>query len=212
MKNKVTLYIATHNITGLKYFGKTTKYFNETDLQKNYHGSGTYWTNHLKKHSDDVTMKIFGVFSLDENSMDYVEPIALKFSKDNNIEEDYNRWANQKPENGLDGILKGHKMPPRSESHIKKLSESHKGMRHTEESKNKMSEIKKGKPSWNKGKTDIYSRETLEKMSESKRGNTPWNKGRKEETVSCPYCEKIGGKGAMKRYHFDNCKHKRRTI
>ena len=39
---KVTLYIAEHNKTGLKYFGKTTKYFNQEDLQRFYHGSRVY--------------------------------------------------------------------------------------------------------------------------------------------------------------------------
>ena len=50
MENKVTLYIATHNITGKKYFGKTVKWFTEEDLQENYHGSGKYWNNHRNKH------------------------------------------------------------------------------------------------------------------------------------------------------------------
>jgi len=103
MKNKVTLYIAEHNVTGLKYFGKTRLYFTEEDLQKNYHGSGVYWKNHLKKHGDNVTMKIYGIYSLDENSDNYVKPIALKFSEDNNIVEDYDNWANQTQEDGLDG-------------------------------------------------------------------------------------------------------------
>lgn len=101
MKNtedKVTLYIGTHNDTNLKYFGKTTEYFTVKDLQKYYHGSGKYWKDHLKVHGDDVTMEIYGIFDIDE-----VKEIALKFSKDNNIVEDYNNWANQKPENGLDG-------------------------------------------------------------------------------------------------------------
>ena len=57
-ENKVTLYIVTHNTTGLKYFGKTTRYFTQEDLQENYHGSGSYWKNHLKKHKDDVTIVI----------------------------------------------------------------------------------------------------------------------------------------------------------
>jgi len=124
MKNKVTLYIATHNKTGKKYFGKTTRYFTQEDLQEHYHGSGTYWKNYLKKHSDDVTMEIYGIYDLDENSENYVEPIALKFSKDNNIVEDYDKWANQIEENGLDG------------------GNQPKGFKHTEESKNKMSETK----------------------------------------------------------------------
>ena len=97
MKNKVTLYIATHNKTRLKYFGKTTRYFTEEDLQKNYHGSGTYWKKHLKKHGNDVTMEIYGIYNLDK-----VEEKALTFSEENNIVESLN-WANLKPENGLEG-------------------------------------------------------------------------------------------------------------
>jgi len=29
-----------------------------------------------------------------------------------------------------------------------------------------------------------------------------------KERVTCPHCQKSGGKPAMVRYHFDNCKHK----
>jgi len=71
--NKVALYIATHNTTGKKYFGKTTKYFTTQALQEHYHGSGVYWKNHLNKHGDDVTMELYGIFSLDINETDYVK-------------------------------------------------------------------------------------------------------------------------------------------
>jgi hypothetical protein len=115
-QNKVCLYIGTHNTTGLKYFGKTTRYFTQEDLQKYYHGSGEYWNNHLKIHKNNVTMELYGIYSLNENDEDYVKPIALKFSEDNDIVKALNEngerkgkkvWANQKPENGLDGSPKG---------------------------------------------------------------------------------------------------------
>ena len=32
--------------------------------------------------------------------------------------------------------------------------------------------------------------------------------GKKLATVKCTYCDKIGGRGNMLRYHFENCKHK----
>ena len=48
-------------------------------------------------------MSIYGIFSLNENDSNYVEPIALQFSKDNNITYS-EEWANRMPENGLDGI------------------------------------------------------------------------------------------------------------
>ena len=115
-KDKVTLYIATHNKTGLKYFGKTVVYFTNESLQKNYHGSGSYWKKHIKKHGDDVTVVIYGIYSLDETADDYVKPIALKFSEDNNIVKALNEsgdrkgkkaWANLEFEDGLKGAGKG---------------------------------------------------------------------------------------------------------
>lgn len=102
MENKVTLYIATHLTTGKKYFGKTICHFTKEDLQKKYHGSGIHWRNHLNKHGDTVSMEIYQICSLNELDDDYVVPIALKFSEENNIVKS-KEWANQKPENGLDG-------------------------------------------------------------------------------------------------------------
>lgn len=46
---------------------------------------------------------------------------------------------------------------------------SHKGFKHSEEAKRKMSETRKGRIPWNKGETGIYSEETLIKMRSAKR-------------------------------------------
>ena len=88
----ITLYIKTHNITGLKYFGKTNQ-----DPYK-YKGSGKYWVCHLKKHGYDVSTEIVGVFT-DEI---WIKFYALEFSEINNIVTS-KEWANLKPENGSDG-------------------------------------------------------------------------------------------------------------
>lgn len=107
-QQKVTLYIATHNKTGLKYFGKTIRYFTEEDLQRYYHGSGTYWKSHLRKHGNNVTMKIYGIYTLVD-----VREIALAFSKDQDIVYRLNEsgdrkgkkvWANNEIEDGLSGF------------------------------------------------------------------------------------------------------------
>jgi hypothetical protein len=80
-----------------------------------------------------------------------------------------------------------------------KLSESHKGLRHSEETLQKMSNSMKGKnvgkPGPNKGIQ--RSDEVKRKISETKR-NTP--------NVTCPHCQTSGKGGNMTRYHFDKCK------
>lgn len=94
----ITLYVKTHNVTGLKYFGKTTK----KDPHK-YRGSGKYWKKHIKKYGYDVKTEIIGIFE-DESEC---EAFAMQFSIDNNIVHSL-EWANLILENGLDGAPKGH--------------------------------------------------------------------------------------------------------
>ena len=109
------LYIKTHNKTGLKYFGKSQKSFG---IFEKYSGSGAYWIKHLRKHGNDVTTRIYGIF--DESDLYYREilvKIALDFSETNNIVES-KEWANLIPEDGIDG--------------------RHIGAKHTKESRQKM--------------------------------------------------------------------------
>lgn len=86
------LYVKTHNITGLKYFGKTTS------NRKRYRGSGHYWTRHIKKHGYNVTTEILGYFIDRDECMAF----AIDFSVKNNIVESLD-WANERIENGVDG-------------------------------------------------------------------------------------------------------------
>ena len=208
MEDKVTLYIATHNITGKKYFGKTCRWFTKEDLQKNYHGSGKHWNNHKKKHTDDVTMEIYKICSLNEADKDYVVPIALKFSEENNIVKD-KAWANEKFENGLDGNPAGKTHPMYGKTHSQdskdKIRESSTGRTPTTETRKKISDAVKNAIKNNGGnigeKNPMYgkkhSQETKDKISkassnvsqetkdkrskslkESNKGKTPYNKGK----------------------------------
>lgn len=97
MSTNIYLYVKIHNITGLKYLGKTTK----KDPHK-YRGSGKLWTRHIKKHGYDVTTKILFV------STDIVEfeRVALHYSYIYNIVES-DEWANLCEENEKGGSLKG---------------------------------------------------------------------------------------------------------
>jgi hypothetical protein len=97
---KITyLYIKQHSISGLKYFGKTTK-----EDPVNYLGSGKYWKRHIKKHGTEFVQTIwYQSFNDTQELIKY----ALNFSKENNIVES-KEWANLKNENGLDGGFNKH--------------------------------------------------------------------------------------------------------
>ena len=88
----IYLYIKIHNITGLKYLGKTVQ-----DPYK-YKGSGKRWLNHLKKHGDDVTTLIVGEF----NTLEDLRSTSIPMSKRFNVVES-NEWANLRPETGDGG-------------------------------------------------------------------------------------------------------------
>jgi len=87
------LYIKQHKVTGLKYFGKTTK-----KDPVAYLGSGKHWKRHIKKHGEHIETLWYQLFTDEQKMVEY----ALRFSKDNNIVESQ-EWANLKEENGLDG-------------------------------------------------------------------------------------------------------------
>jgi hypothetical protein len=109
----IYLYVKTHKITGLKYFGKTCR-----DPFK-YKGSGLFWKRHLKKHGNFVDTKIEGTF-YDKTEC---EKFAINFSKENNIEKS-DDWANLIVENGLDGKPKGGKGYVYTEEQKKHASKS----------------------------------------------------------------------------------------
>jgi hypothetical protein len=93
----VYLYAKQHNLTGKRYFGKTTR-----DPYK-YNGSGLHWKRHCNKHGkNDVTTTWVHAYE----DMDLLQQEALFFSKVYNIVES-DEWLNMKPENGLDGWPKG---------------------------------------------------------------------------------------------------------
>ena len=87
------LYIKTHNITGIKYFGKTVK-----PNPHIYKGSGKRWLNHIKKYGNDVSTEIYGYYTDYQECMD----AALSFSLKHNIDKS-NEWANIIIENGING-------------------------------------------------------------------------------------------------------------
>ena len=88
------LYIKQHSVTGLKYFGKTTK-----SNPYKYLGSGTHWIRHIKKHGKEFVKTIW----LSEPYIDSsITEVALLISEHWDIVNS-KEWANLMPENGLNG-------------------------------------------------------------------------------------------------------------
>lgn len=133
------LYIKTHNQTGLKYLGQTSK------NPFKYKGSGKYWKRHLKQHGNDVITDILGTYQNKED----LSAAGIYYSKLWNIVES-SEWANLGPETG-DAWNRGIPNPIHSER-----------MKINNPNKNGIyGGAKKGHIPWNIGKSG-YTKSTTE--------------------------------------------------
>jgi hypothetical protein len=89
----IYLYLKTHNLTGLKYLGKT-----EMADPIAYQGSGLIWCRHIKKYGYDVTTEILR----ECKNQDEVKEWGLYYSDLWNVVESPD-FANLKPECGNGG-------------------------------------------------------------------------------------------------------------
>jgi hypothetical protein len=89
---KTYLYLKTHNITGLKYLGKTVQ------DPFSYKGSGKRWIHHLNKHGNDVTTIIL----LETENNETLKEQGIRYSELWNIV-DNPEFANMRPETGDGG-------------------------------------------------------------------------------------------------------------
>ena len=239
MSDTIYLYLKTHNVTGLKYLGKTIKDPYE------YRGSGLVWNRHLDKHGDDVTTEIL----FETDNMDEFKQVGLEYSEKWNIVES-KEFANLIPEYGTGGdtsmcFTEDTKEKIRTslaktregmdlsvpEERRKRISETLKGHPVSEESRAKMSESAKKRGfngsgfqkehiPHNKGKKGHLSdRIWITDGTNSKRikENDPipkgWVRGKTHSIVKipkvCPHCKVTGFGGSMNRWHFDNCREKK---
>jgi hypothetical protein len=89
----IYLYVKTHNKTGFKYLGKTSR----KDPHK-YPGSGKRWLRHLKKHGYDYTTEIL----LATEDKNVLKEEGLRYSKLWRVTES-DDWANLRDECGDGG-------------------------------------------------------------------------------------------------------------
>lgn len=115
----IYLYLKTHNTTGFKYLGKTI-----SNDPYSYQGSGTVWKRHIKKHGYDVTTEIL----LETDDPVKLKEVGIYYSNLWNIVESRD-FANIVPEMGDGGAQLWN-----TESR-QKVSNAHKGRKHTEEAK-----------------------------------------------------------------------------
>jgi len=124
------LYIKTHNITGLKYLGQTSK--QDPFL---YNGSGKDWKAHLTKFGDSVSTEILAECSSKKELNTLGRYYSTYYKITTSVDEYGNRiWANRIPETGGGGpptedtIKKlresqlGRKKPPRKKEHTEKIA------------------------------------------------------------------------------------------
>lgn len=127
-----TIYIKTHNKTGLKYLGWTQ----ETDPTK-YQGSGTYWKSHIKKHGYDVSTEIVCQTELYMVALITAMECNEKWDPKNNEEfanlqdEDLNTGLRSASTRELMSLAKlGKKRPPRTPEHRAHHAASLKGKKY----------------------------------------------------------------------------------
>ena len=171
------LLVMQHNITGLKYFCKTSL----LDRIQRYKGSGTRWLNHLGVHGKDITVGIMGLYTDKQRCLE----AAKKFSADHDIVNS-DEWANLVEETGMMGAsMKGERNPFYGKKHTPEMTEHlrqqkigksvNKGAYRSPENRAKISASLKGRknPAVSKALTGRkLSKETKQKLSESRKGYT----------------------------------------
>lgn len=172
MSDTIYLYLKTHNVTGLKYLGKTTR------DPYDYRGSGLVWNRHLDKHGDDVTTEIL----FETTDMEKFKRVGHEYSEKWNIVES-KEFANLIPEYGTGGDTSMCFTEETKEKIRTSLAKTREGMdlSRSEVTKKKISEGLKGHP---------VSDDSRKKMSEAakkrgfiegsgfQKGSAPHNKGR----------------------------------
>ena len=183
------IYIITNNINGKIYIGK-----HSTDnLNDGYMGSGILISKAIKKYGIENFSKQYLVFCDTEDKLNWFERFYIRKYKAREL--GYNLTDGGDGGNGSANKGKKRTLEQRQKISLNTSGEKNPFYRrhHLEETKQIISKKLKNNVPWNKGKTDIYSRETINKMSiskignhypklsEAKKGCTPANKGIKVE-------------------------------
>ena len=198
------VYQITNRLNGKIYIGKhQTKKLND-----GYMGSGKLIILAIKKYGiENFTKEI--LFNFD-NEADMNAKEAELVTEEFCLREDtYNICPGGHGGFGyinLNGLNLRSGMSHTLESR-EKISKSRQGKKHSADTKKKLSEN-----NWAKTNSDMHKRhisslhigKTKTEQHKEKISNKLKNK--KKEIIECPYCNTIGAKPIMNRWHFNNCK------
>lgn len=221
-----TVYKTTNEITGKVYIG-----VHVTDNPDDtYLGSGKGLLRAIKRYGRDAfTKTILHCFD------SYEEMVEMEATLVNSEFVSKRSNYNMVVGGGYPPSCKGKKP---TEQHRKRISEALKGRVISEETRRKLSvantgykptaeairkagDSHRGKPLSAEHKRKLSERQLGDKNhmfgkhqtpeSNQKRAMTMKIAAVKREDVSCPYCNTIGAKAPMNRWHFNNCKRKPRN-
>jgi len=215
------IYKTTNLLSGRYYIGMHSS----DSLTDGYLGSGTYLRRAINKHGKENFEREILEFCKTreelksrENEIVTLNEIAKVNCMNLRVGGGFGGefWLNHKPTSywlnksrsdaTKEKIANGNKNKILSHETKEKISKNHSkywtDKTRSDVTKLKMSEARLGIK---------LSDETKLKMSKSRIGKTHTDESKlkmqkPKSKIECPYCSKVGGSNAMKRWHFDNCK------
>lgn len=226
----IYLYIKTHRITGMRYFGKTK------DDPYKYKGSGKYWKRHISTHGYDCETEIIRECQTNSEVAEWGKYYSALW---NIVESD--NWANLKPEGGDGGETPGsskrmsemrkgkapwNKGIPQT-SEMKELNRlAHLGKVTSEHTKEKQRKYNMGRKMSEQAKANMRLAQAGKVITEEQKNKIRFARAKQvialhsdlakkkmSETalarpvLTCPQCSATGKGGVMYKWHFANCKY-----
>ncbi len=198
MKEFYYIYQITNLVDGKIYVGA----HQTNELNDSYMGSGLRIRRAIEK---------YGKENFKKDILEYFDSIEDMFQKEAEIVNSNFLLREDVYNLGLGGqggsLFKGRH---HSEETKEKLRQIKLGTKHSEETKEKLRRVQQSlspefrKERSRKGGSHKKSEEHRQKIREALSGRQRGS----YERIICPYCKKEGGINAMKRWHFENCKYK----
>jgi len=198
----IYLYKKTHQVTGLKYLGKTTK------DPYTYLGSGLEWKSHLKEFGKFIDTEIIKECHSKEELSEWGRYYSKLWNVVDSVE-----WANKIPETGGSDSGKNHPCYGRKNLRVAELNslrsvDKHPmyGTKNPQLSARNSTNVGDKNPMF--GKVSAMRGKKNPKLSELNSLKTGKNNPmcKPEYQIMCKHCGKITSKGNHVRWHGNNCK------